>query len=408
MDKDLIAWKTDAWKDPAMAAWYRQRMDESRGTNPLKNQVEVSLCARYSQGSDILDVGIGTGRASLPLAREGRNVTGVDSSQAMLNETRRLAGDTPIRLQQGDVARLDFANASFDTVLSLNVLVHFPHWPEILAEWQRVLRPGGRIIFDIHSQDHEDAARAAKGLPQIAEQRHADYVSRIRAIELVEVVDELGLRIVALTPYIGGNQNSWFAGTLAEGPRMNRLLSWLSSDEKLYAFALFLEQYVYVQLTSRVTGRFMVALENVPDPAANRAWLEHDRALNRLLSRRFEPAALSELLPAIDADWQERLNRHLDHLRNRVLFYFLWTSFWAFADGPDPLVFLEPHHAEHLRAWRLAAELDDFTTASLRAFIDAPQFAELFKVHGVNLREGLEYELTREMLADFHKAFAQL
>ena len=45
-----------------MVAWYNQRMLENRGTNRLKNQVEVDLCARYAVAPKVLDVGIGTGR----------------------------------------------------------------------------------------------------------------------------------------------------------------------------------------------------------------------------------------------------------------------------------------------------------------------------------------------------------
>jgi SAM-dependent methyltransferase len=390
-----------------MAAWYRERMREGRGTNPLKNQVEVDLCARYAKGPDVLDVGIGTGRASLPLARAGYQVTGVDSSQAMLDETRGLAGATPIRLKTGDVAKLDFGDASFDTVLSLNVLVHFPHWREVLAEWKRVVRPGGRLVFDIHSQDHEDAARAAKRLPPILEREHMDFHSRMRVAELADAADALGLRIVAVTPYIGGNVNTWFEGTLAQGPRLTRLLSWLGSDADLYAFALFLEHSVYAYLTSRATGRFMVALDNVADTVANRVWLEQDERLNRALSGHFDPVELSHLIPAFDTQWQEQLNRHLDHPRNRLLFFFLWSAFWAFPDGPDPLVFLETAHAERFRAWRRAARIDAATTASLRDFVSDPRFAEAFSVEGVDLRAGLEYELTGEMLANYHKAFAQ-
>jgi len=306
MEKDLIDWKTDAWKNPDMVAWYHQRMVENRGTSRLKNEVEVELCSRYAVGPRLLDVGIGTGRGSLPLARAGLEVTGVDSSQAMLEQTRKLAGDTPIRLQQGDLADLAFPDGEFDTVMSLNVLVHFPNWREILAEWQRAARPGGRILFDIHSQDHEEAACAAKGLPPRPEDPGNDfggYMSRIRAADLVDAANHLGLRIVAVVPYAGvfagGNANLWLKNSLADGTRYDRILSWLISDPALLAFALFLEQDVFAHLTTRVTGRMMVVLDNVSDAAGNLAWLERDGRHHGAGDRRQPRRSASRLRPGL-------------------------------------------------------------------------------------------------------------
>ncbi|HET8707511.1 MAG TPA: class I SAM-dependent methyltransferase, partial [Pseudomonadales bacterium] len=97
----LTQWKTDAWKDPAMVAWYSGRMVENSGTNRLNNMLEVGLCDRFAVGQTVLDIGVGTGRASLPLARKGMQLTGIDSSQAMLDECQRLAGNVPVQLQVG-------------------------------------------------------------------------------------------------------------------------------------------------------------------------------------------------------------------------------------------------------------------------------------------------------------------
>ena len=100
-EQDLIHWKTEAWKDRDMVRWYSGRMDENTDTNRLKNIIETELCERFLAGTDVLDVGIGTGRASLPLIAKGFNLSGTDSSQAMLDECRRLAGGAPIELVQG-------------------------------------------------------------------------------------------------------------------------------------------------------------------------------------------------------------------------------------------------------------------------------------------------------------------
>ena len=157
-----IRWKTDAWKDPAAAAIYAQRVDD-RGATLLKNRVEVRMFPRYVAGNDILDVGIGTGRATFRWrARDiGLRVPTGFASDA--GQVPRPAGDTPLTLLTGDVAALPFAADSFDTVMALNTFAHFPHWQQILHEWKRVVRPGGRLIFDAFSLDHDIAFARATG-----------------------------------------------------------------------------------------------------------------------------------------------------------------------------------------------------------------------------------------------------
>jgi len=411
MERDLIDWKTDAWKKPEMVAWYNQRMLENRGTNRLKNQVEVDLCARYAVAPKVLDVGIGTGRGSLPLARAGMDVTGVDSSQAMLEQTRVLAGNTPITLRRRDLADLGFAEGEFDTVLSLNVLVHFPHWRDILGEWQRVVRPGGRILFDIHSQDHEDTACAAKGLPIRPDDSGNDfgsYMSRLRVDDLVETANQRGLRLVAVVPYAGlfsgGNVNLWLKQTLADGARFDRLLSWLASDTALLAFALFLEQEVFAHLTTRVTGRMMVVLDNTPDEAGNLAWLERDGRLNAALAKGID-ANIADLVPAFDSAWRERLNQLLDHPRNRVLLHFLLSAWRDFPGRLDLASLLDERHAVTLEAWLRQDAMDRLVTRVPRALAALPEAAGILEHRGVPLMGGLDYDLTRDLLSKTFHAF---
>lgn len=414
MSQDLIGWKTNAWKDPAMVAWYHQRMLETAHTNALKNEVEVGLCRRFARGRALLDVGIGTGRGSLPLARSGFHLTGVDSSQAMLDQCARLAADLPVTLRLGDLARLDFEADSFDTVLSLNVLVHFPHWRQVLAEWRRVVRPGGRIVFDIHSLDHELVAARALGLPEPVLDLPPDgYTCRIRAGELVEAADGLGLTIVDVVPYAGvlagGNPNHWVRQSLAAGARYDRLMSWLSTDARLHAFALFLEQEVFGALTPSATGRMMVALEKEADPVASQAgnarWLERCRVLDEGLARHpLAYAEVSALIPAWDEAWRQRLDAHLDWPRNRALLHFLLSNFPGRVDFSG---FLSPVHAQTLMDWQRRYVQDLLTHRALRRFVEEPAFADSLDYKGVNLRAGLEYDFTREMLSHYFKAFPE-
>ena len=89
----------------------------------------------------ILDVGTGTGRAALLLARGGASVTAIDASDEMLQVARSRAdaeGVGNIRFHRGDAHHLDFGDRSFDVVCCLRVLMHTPRWNDVLSELCRV------------------------------------------------------------------------------------------------------------------------------------------------------------------------------------------------------------------------------------------------------------------------------
>ena len=88
----------------------------------------------------VLDVGSGTGRAALLLARAGARVTGVDASEAMLAVARQRAADAQaaIAFAVGDAHALEFPDRTFDVAVSFRVLMHTPQWGVCLGELCRV------------------------------------------------------------------------------------------------------------------------------------------------------------------------------------------------------------------------------------------------------------------------------
>ena len=99
----------------------------------------------------ILDVGTGTGRAALMLARGGARVTGVDASVEMLAVAQRRAEaeHLAVRFLPGDAHRLEFGDRAFDVVISLRVLMHAMNWRQSIAELCRVADQ--LVIFDYPS-----------------------------------------------------------------------------------------------------------------------------------------------------------------------------------------------------------------------------------------------------------------
>jgi ubiquinone/menaquinone biosynthesis C-methylase UbiE len=101
----------------------------------------------YVEQQPVLEVGFGTGELLLAMAGRGWQPVGIDLSTAMQRQTaaklRRRGLHTP-RLQ-GRAQRLPFADASFGSVVSTFPAEYIVD-PASLAEFSRVLKPGGRLI----------------------------------------------------------------------------------------------------------------------------------------------------------------------------------------------------------------------------------------------------------------------
>ena len=97
----------------------------------------------------VLDAACGTGRYSGHLADRGHHVIGVDQSEDMLAIAR---GKLPqAEFRRGDLRSLPVADQSVDAVVCALALVHVSDLTAAMAEFGRVLRPGGRLIVsDVH------------------------------------------------------------------------------------------------------------------------------------------------------------------------------------------------------------------------------------------------------------------
>ena len=112
----------------------------------------MARCAAVRDGASVLDVGCGFGGTLACLDRHFRNLqlTGLNLDERQLAYGRRnvLASTrNPVRLINGDASCLPFASRSFDAVLAVECILHFPSREAFFAEVRRVLRPGGRLVI---------------------------------------------------------------------------------------------------------------------------------------------------------------------------------------------------------------------------------------------------------------------
>lgn len=113
------------------AAWYRRRVLRDHGLGP---------------GQRVLDIAVGTGllaREAVGIVGPDGVVVGLDPSFGMLTQAR---ASLALPLVQGRAEALPFADASFDMVTMGYALRHMADFGSVFGEFQRVLKPGGRLL----------------------------------------------------------------------------------------------------------------------------------------------------------------------------------------------------------------------------------------------------------------------
>jgi SAM-dependent methyltransferase len=156
-----------------------------RGGPKEEEALAAARLAGQEPGADVLDAPCGYGRHSVPLAAAGYHVVGVDRSEVLLDEARRRAGDGEWpRWVHGDHRELPLEAESFDAVLCLFSSLGYRGEDgdaRTLAEFHRVLRPGGRLVVETMHRDrlmHIFQPRGWDPLPNggtLVEERRFDY-----------------------------------------------------------------------------------------------------------------------------------------------------------------------------------------------------------------------------------------
>ena len=111
-----------------------------------------NLASEY--GDPILELGCGTGRVTITLARAGFSVTGIDNSMGMLREARRKSAEAGVEVEwiRADMRDFDVEKVFSLIILPSNALCHLLNLSDFeacLANVRKHLAPGGRFVIDV-------------------------------------------------------------------------------------------------------------------------------------------------------------------------------------------------------------------------------------------------------------------
>ncbi len=154
--------------------------------------VRVIRSLGIEPGARVLELGVGTG-LSLDAYPHHCQVTGIDLAPEMLERAQDRVnrnGWRHITLQQGDALNLAFADDTFDYVMAFHVVSVVPDPQRMMAEAQRVCRPGGLLTIINHFRSPQPAvARMQRGIDPLT--RRLGWTT----LRLPEILDRSTLHI---------------------------------------------------------------------------------------------------------------------------------------------------------------------------------------------------------------------
>ncbi|TWC34969.1 GT2 family glycosyltransferase [Pseudomonas sp. SJZ079] len=118
-----------------------------QGKIRLEHYHRYAIALDLVEGKDVLDVACGEGYGSFSIASVARSVVGVDISDETIKHASVTYQQSNLTFCQGSAVALQFADASFDVVVSFETIEHLAEQAQMLMEINRVLRPGGVLVI---------------------------------------------------------------------------------------------------------------------------------------------------------------------------------------------------------------------------------------------------------------------
>lgn len=226
-----------------------------RMTGAMQGQIEIEHLHRYflardaARGLDVLDIACGEGYGSALLAQVARSVVGVDVSTEAVNFARDAYRRENLRFLTGDGREIPVGDASIDLVVSFETLEHLYDQERLVAEFRRVLRPGGLLIISTPDRNVYSPDGSVPNEHHVRELDQTEFLDLLRpafpAIRLFQQRPMIGSAILPLAAEAGDAPAITFEHRAGDSFEANRGL-----PRALYLVAYCSDRPVQVPVSS--------------------------------------------------------------------------------------------------------------------------------------------------------------
>jgi len=139
--------KRDTWNTTDYGSWFKPARGQVIDTLEKAALAKGLGTRKYERA---LDVGIGNGRLLPIYAPHAAHITGMDISSEQLDQATQAARDLGINFDTKlckEASRIEIPDNSYDLIICSRVLQHVYDWRESVAEFARILKPGGDLVL---------------------------------------------------------------------------------------------------------------------------------------------------------------------------------------------------------------------------------------------------------------------
>ena len=175
-------WELREWRQPSRPSFVQEELDAA-----------LLEGIAWQAGERVLDVGCARGHYLEQLRRRGAIVTGIDISTDCL----RIARGRRFDVAAASGSALPFADGAFDAVVCHKTMHLFADVDRVMAEFRRIVRPGGRIVFS-SSDTRSPYARCQAAVIRMTGNSNWGFMNRLSAGDWVTRFERQGCRLAGI------------------------------------------------------------------------------------------------------------------------------------------------------------------------------------------------------------------